>query len=439
MVEVGGLRMGTAAGRWVLATTVLGSGIVMIDGTVVNVALASIGEDLDAGFSDLQWTVNAYTLTLASLILLGGSLGDHFGRRRIFLIGVAWFAVASLACGLAGGSTGGTAQQAGARRGAPVEINFNTWYLGVTEPIVPLFKKFEDEHNIKVTMDLNAANRDMAKYTAWYVSGTAPDVVNGENFSWSQFYNSGVILEITDLLDGRIARSYGQVTSFGKLFDPFSDAFSRFTLFLGLYEIGVADLWMIVLIFYRDSSISFFRSVAAVRNVVLAARTSGKAKAIVQGVGTQVIFLLLVLKIPLVYLCLVVWWAIRAEPRDEHPASVSPVSDTPSSPPPPTAPVGARPRDVLRLIVGQGVQLVVIGILLGLVISAGMSRVLSRFLPLVDAADWITFVSVAAGLAVLALLACYVPARRATRVPVMTALRYESEPRAFHRFRAALM
>jgi hypothetical protein len=58
----------------------------------------------------------------------------------------------------------------------------------------------------------------------------------------------------------------------------------------------------------------------------------------------EAIFLLLVLKIPLVYLCLVVWWAIRAEPRDEHPASVAPVSDTPSSPPPPTAPVGSRPR-----------------------------------------------------------------------------------------------
>jgi EmrB/QacA subfamily drug resistance transporter len=101
MADVGELRMGTAAGRWVLATTVLGSGIVMIDGTVVNVALARIGEDLDAGFSDLQWTVNAYTLALASLILLGGSLGDHFGRRRIFVIGVVWFALASLACGLA--------------------------------------------------------------------------------------------------------------------------------------------------------------------------------------------------------------------------------------------------------------------------------------------------------------------------------------------------
>lgn len=103
-----------------------------------------------------------------------------------------------------------------------------------------------------------------------------------------------LVLEITDLLDGRIARQYGQVTSFGKLFDPFSDAFSRFTLFLGLYHIGVADLWMIVVIFYRDSSISFFRSVAAIRNVVLAARPSGKFKAIVQGVGTQIVFITLV-------------------------------------------------------------------------------------------------------------------------------------------------
>jgi len=101
MADLGELRMGTAAGRWVLATTVLGSGIVMIDGTAVNVALARIGEDLDAGFSDLQWTVNAYTLALASFILLGGSLGDHFGRRRIFVIGVVWFALASLVCGLA--------------------------------------------------------------------------------------------------------------------------------------------------------------------------------------------------------------------------------------------------------------------------------------------------------------------------------------------------
>jgi len=104
-----------------------------------------------------------------------------------------------------------------------------------------------------------------------------------------------LLLELTDLADGWLARKYGQVTSFGKLFDPFSDAFCRFTLFLGLYAIGVADLWMIMAIFYRDASISFFRSVAAVRNVVLAARPSGKAKAVFQGVGTQIIFIALVI------------------------------------------------------------------------------------------------------------------------------------------------
>lgn len=97
----GHLRLGTARGRWVLATTVLGSGLAMLDSTVVNVALGRIGEDLDAGFSGLQWTVNAYTLSLAALILLGGSLGDRFGRRRVFLVGVVWFAAASLLCGLA--------------------------------------------------------------------------------------------------------------------------------------------------------------------------------------------------------------------------------------------------------------------------------------------------------------------------------------------------
>lgn len=83
-----------------MLATVLGSGIVMIDGTVVNVALPHIGADLGSGFGGLQWVVNAYTLSLASLILLGGSFGDHFGRRRVFLIGVAWFALASVACGL---------------------------------------------------------------------------------------------------------------------------------------------------------------------------------------------------------------------------------------------------------------------------------------------------------------------------------------------------
>jgi EmrB/QacA subfamily drug resistance transporter len=98
---VGGARLSEAAGRWLLAAVVLGSGMTFLDSTVVNVALPSIGRDLGASLADLQWTVNAYTLTLAALILLGGSLGDRFGRRRVFLIGTVWFALASLLCGIA--------------------------------------------------------------------------------------------------------------------------------------------------------------------------------------------------------------------------------------------------------------------------------------------------------------------------------------------------
>ena len=102
-----------------------------------------------------------------------------------------------------------------------------------------------------------------------------------------------LLLEISDIADGFVARKYNIVTDFGKLYDPFSDAFSRYTLFLGFYAVGVAQLWMVLAIFYRDSSVSFLRSIAATRNVVIAARVSGKIKAIIQGVGTQLIFLLL--------------------------------------------------------------------------------------------------------------------------------------------------
>ena len=96
-----GVRLGTATGRAVVLAAVLGSGMTMLDGTVVNVALHTIGEDLDASLAQLQWITNAYLLSLSSVILLGGSLGDRFGRRRIFVIGTIWFALASLLCGLA--------------------------------------------------------------------------------------------------------------------------------------------------------------------------------------------------------------------------------------------------------------------------------------------------------------------------------------------------
>ena len=95
------LRLDEARGRWVLLAAVLGSGMAMLDATVVTIALPVLGEDLGAGFAGLQWTVNGYTLSLASLILLGGSLGDRFGRRRVFVIGTVWFALASLLCAAA--------------------------------------------------------------------------------------------------------------------------------------------------------------------------------------------------------------------------------------------------------------------------------------------------------------------------------------------------
>lgn len=99
------LRIAGARGRWTLLATVLRSGVVLLGSTVTNVALPHIGEDFDADLAVLQWTVNAYMLTLAGLILLGGSPGDRFGRRRVFVLGIVWFAVASLLCGLAPDTT----------------------------------------------------------------------------------------------------------------------------------------------------------------------------------------------------------------------------------------------------------------------------------------------------------------------------------------------
>lgn len=95
------LTYGSPQARWVLAATALGSGMAFLDGTVVNVALPQMGTDLDAGVSGLQWIINGYMLMLAALILLSGSLGDRLGRRRMFVIGVAWFAVASAICAAA--------------------------------------------------------------------------------------------------------------------------------------------------------------------------------------------------------------------------------------------------------------------------------------------------------------------------------------------------
>lgn len=101
MDQAGGVAFGTAGGRWVVAAAVLGSSVAFLDATVVNVALPAIGRDLDAGLSGLQWVLDGYLLTLSALLLLGGSLGDLYGRRRIFSIGLVWFSLASVLCGLA--------------------------------------------------------------------------------------------------------------------------------------------------------------------------------------------------------------------------------------------------------------------------------------------------------------------------------------------------
>src|SRR6266566_8612596 len=86
-------------GLWVLVATILGSSMAFIDGSVVNVALPVIQRELNATTTDVQWIVEAYSLFLAALILVGGSLGDRFGRRRIFTIGIAVFILASIWCG----------------------------------------------------------------------------------------------------------------------------------------------------------------------------------------------------------------------------------------------------------------------------------------------------------------------------------------------------
>jgi len=95
------LTLSSGKGRWVIAATVLGSGIAMLDATVVGIALPSINRTFHGNVGTLQWVVTGYSLTLAAFLLLGGSLGDRYGRKRIFSFGIAWFAIASAACGVA--------------------------------------------------------------------------------------------------------------------------------------------------------------------------------------------------------------------------------------------------------------------------------------------------------------------------------------------------
>jgi MFS family permease len=102
MISGGVATLVTPAARpWILAATIVASGMAFIDGTVVNVALPDLQTSLGASAVDAQWIVESYALFLAALVLVGGSLGDHFGRRRVFLWGVSVFALSSVWCGLA--------------------------------------------------------------------------------------------------------------------------------------------------------------------------------------------------------------------------------------------------------------------------------------------------------------------------------------------------
>ena len=100
-----GLGYASGPGHWVILVTVLGSALASIDATVVGIALPAIGRDFNASLTSLQWVVTSYSLTLAGLLLFAGTLGDRYGRKRIFLLGVVWFALASLICGLAPNAT----------------------------------------------------------------------------------------------------------------------------------------------------------------------------------------------------------------------------------------------------------------------------------------------------------------------------------------------
>ena len=99
--DAGTVELDSTTGRTVIATTVAGSAVAMLTATVVNVALPALASDLGASSSEQQWVINAYLLSIASLILIGGNLGDRFGRVRLYRVGVVWFAAASLLCAVA--------------------------------------------------------------------------------------------------------------------------------------------------------------------------------------------------------------------------------------------------------------------------------------------------------------------------------------------------
>ncbi len=127
-----------------------------------------------------------------------------------------------------------------------------------------------------------------------------------------------VLSELTDGFDGHIARSRGEVTDLGKLLDPLADSISRLTVFVAFMSIGLIPWWMVLIFLYRDSAVSTLRTVCATKGLVLAARTSGKLKAIIQATVIIAILLARILELPLPglfrseWIAAGAWWAVLA-------------------------------------------------------------------------------------------------------------------------------
>jgi EmrB/QacA subfamily drug resistance transporter len=124
-----------SGGNWVLAATILGSSMAFIDGTIVNVALPAVQSALHATASNLQWVVEAYALSLASLLLVGGSLGDLYGRRKVYIVGVVLFAIGSAWCGLVGSILGLVLARAVQGVGAALLVPGSLSLISATFPV----------------------------------------------------------------------------------------------------------------------------------------------------------------------------------------------------------------------------------------------------------------------------------------------------------------
>jgi EmrB/QacA subfamily drug resistance transporter len=235
-------RQATTNGSWILAATILGSSMVFIDGTVVNVALPALQSSLHATMADVQWVVESYALFLAALLLIGGSLGDLYGRRRIFAAGVVLFSAASAWCGIAPGirqlivargvqGIGGALLVPGSL--ALISANFSekgrgraigTWsgFTSITAAIGPLLGGWFTEHGswrwvFFINVPLGLA---VVLLTMWRVPEVRP-VKPGQHFDWmggllAVLGLGGIVVALIDSMP--VARTVGAIALLALLY-----------------------------------------------------------------------------------------------------------------------------------------------------------------------------------------------------------------------------